>query len=36
MGWAGWLCALWPVGSLAAVAFFHGCRLLSERSRGLR
>ena len=36
MRWAFALCALWPVGAFLAVAFFHVCRVLGERSRGIR
>lgn len=36
MGWAIALFVLWPVGAFAVVAFVHGCRVLRERSRGLR
>jgi hypothetical protein len=36
MAWALALFVLWLAGSVLAVAFFHGCRILDERSRGMR
>jgi hypothetical protein len=36
MGWALVLFVGWPVAAFLAVAFFHGCRILDERSRGMR
>ena len=34
--WALVLFLGWPVAAFLAVAFFHGCRVLGERSRGMR
>lgn len=36
MAWALVLFVLWLIGSLLVVAFVHGCRVLGERSRGIR
>lgn len=34
--WAPALFVGWPVAAFLAVAFFHGCRIRDERSRGVR
>lgn len=34
--WALTLFVGWPVAAFLIVAFFHGCRVLGERSREMR
>lgn len=36
MSWALALFVGWPAGAFLVLAFVHGCRVLRERSRGMR
>lgn len=36
MSWAIGLLLAWAAGGFLVVAFVHGCRVLRERSRGMR